>query len=67
MELALYSVAQIVGSWDLRAEEAETERRNGRKWYQKYLFLAEHALSEEMILNEVRFRGSPTINFALAL
>ena len=48
MELALYSVTQIVGSWDLRAGEAETERRNGRKWYQKYPFLAEHTLSEEI-------------------
>ena len=28
---------------------------------------AEHALSEEIILNEVSLRGSPTINFALLL
>ena len=39
--------------------------------YQKYLLLAEilfgeQTLSEEIILNEVRLGGNPTINFALA-
>ena len=29
------------------------------------MLFAEHMLSEEIILNEVRFIGSPTINFAL--
>ena len=33
--------------------------------YQKYLLFLGHTLSEKIILNEVRFRGSPTINFAL--
>ena len=34
-------------------------------FYQKYLLFLEHTLSEEIILNEIRFGGSPTINFAL--
>ena len=42
-----------------------------KKWEEmvpKIPFLsAEHTLSEEMILDEVRLRGSPTINFTLAL
>ena len=30
------------------------------------ILFAEHMLSEEIILNEVRLGGIPTINFALA-
>ena len=40
--------------------------------YQKYILFsevlfAEHSLSEEITLNEIRFRGTPTIDFALVV
>ena len=52
-------VAQIVGTWERRVFFSS------RSLITAFIAIIKNTLSKEIILNEVRFRESPTITFAL--
>ena len=68
-------VTQIIGFWDLHYEEVKAERGGwkispAKAWMVFFLsnkVKTGYVRLKEIILNEVRFRGSSTIDFALPL